>query len=116
MLALYCQQCGALDDKGVRAHRCASTRSMTPALAGQQDSTIGAARKRDNPKPAAEVVSPALPAATVAITNAITHVEPATLTPKQRAAAWNKANREAYNARQRKLMKERRAAAKAKRD
>jgi hypothetical protein len=37
------------------------------------------------------------------------------LTPKQRAAAWNKANRDAYNARQRKLMKGRRAAAKAKR-
>ena len=36
--------------------------------------------------------------------------------PKQRAAAWSKANREAYNARQRTLMKERRAAATAKRD
>lgn len=108
MLAFYCQQCGALDDKGARAHRCASTRSVTPALAGQQDSTIGAARKRDNPKPASEVVSLALRAATVAITN----VEPAKLTPKQRS----KANREAYNARQRTLIKERRVAATAKRD
>ena len=87
MLAFYCQQCGALDDKGARAHRCASTRSVTPALA---------------------VVSLALRAATVAITN----VEPAKLTPKQRS----KANREAYNARQRTLIKERRVAATAKRD
>jgi hypothetical protein len=36
--------------------------------------------------------------------------------PKQRVAARSKANREAYNARQRTLMKERRAAATAKRD
>jgi hypothetical protein len=82
MLAFYCQQCGALDEKGARGHRCASTKTV---------------------------------ASTVAITNAITNAEPAKLTPKQRAAAWNKANRDAYNARQRKLMKGRRAAAKAKR-
>jgi len=55
------------------------------------------------------------PAWAVAITNAITNAEPVKPTRAERAAAWNKAHREAYNARQRKLMKERRAAAKTKR-
>jgi hypothetical protein len=33
MLAFYCQQCGALDEKGARGHRCASTKTVASTVA-----------------------------------------------------------------------------------
>jgi hypothetical protein len=46
------------------------------------------------------------------ITNRITNAEPVKLTKAQRAAAWNKTNREAYNERNRDRMKAKREAEK----
>jgi len=87
------------------SHRCATKKTAKPASTieevGAIDSAI--ATRESSPAVAAD------------ITNAITNAEPVKLTRAERAAAWNKAHREAYNARQRKLMKERRAAAKTKR-
>ena len=75
MIPYYCGRCGLLDEKGAQAHRCAS--NGTTVL----------------PKPA--IIN--------TVTNAIINAAPAEkLTKAQRAAAWNKANREAYNERLRK--------------
>ena len=89
MIPYYCGRCGSLDEMGAQAHRCAS--NGTTVLQPKITNTI-----RNN-------------------ATAIPNEEPAKLTKAQRAAAWNTANRDLYNERNRKRMKDKRAEAKAKR-